>query len=146
MNTDDKLIDYSEFTNNILKNEHLYSDEELSEKIKESQSKIPYNVEIHDIQISELVKRRVKKYCENNKLDLEEYQGCLPFRLFKIPVGGLSREEAEKQIMELMKEYHEDVQWDDSIKIKIDPNKNYDQDIWYPKKTIDRNADNSNTE
>lgn len=145
MNTDDKLNDYIEFTSVILKNEYLYSDEELIDRINESHSKIPHNIEIHDIQICELVKRRVQKYCDNNKIELDEYSGCLPFRLFKIPTNGLPREEAEKQIKKLMSNYHEDIQCNDSFKLKIDTNNNYDRDISYPKKTIDRNANNSNT-
>lgn len=142
MNTkDNRLTDYSELTNQILKNEHLYSDEELSQKINESHSKIPYNMEIHNIQIKELVRRRVEKYCKNNNLKLEEYQGCLPFRLFKIPVGNKSRKEAEKQIMELMSDYHEDIEWNENlgeIKINGDPRIPFTKEMWFPKKTIDR--------
>jgi hypothetical protein len=39
---------------------------------------------------------------------------------FIIPVGNMSREEAEKQIRELMTQYHEDIQWDENLgEVKI---------------------------
>ena len=32
-------------------------------------------------------------------------------RIYHIPINNLSREEAEKSILELMSEYHDDVEW-----------------------------------
>lgn len=40
---------------------------------------------------------------------------------FIIPVGNLSREEAEKQIKELMKSYKEEIQIDDNFFINTNP-------------------------
>lgn len=51
---------------------------------------------------------------------------------FIIPVGNMTEEEALNCMRKLMKDYKEDIQWDDSIDLKINPNINHDQDIWFP--------------
>jgi hypothetical protein len=44
---------------------------------------------------------------------------------FIIPVDGITREEAKEQVHELMRKYHEDVQWDDSLgEVKINGDAN----------------------
>ena len=57
------------------------------------------------------------------------------YKKFVIPVNGLSRQQAEQQIAQLMSEYHEDVEWDDRTGIpyingstKIPHSKDY----WFP--------------
>lgn len=57
------------------------------------------------------------------------------YKKFIIPVNGLTRQQAEQQIAQLMSEYHEDVQWDDRTGIpyingstKIPHSKDY----WFP--------------
>ena len=57
------------------------------------------------------------------------------YKKFIIPVGGLTRQQAEQQILQLMSEYHEDVEWDDRMGIpyingstKIPHSKDY----WFP--------------
>jgi len=57
------------------------------------------------------------------------------YKKFVIPVNGLTRQQAEQQIQQLMSEYHEDVEWDDRTGIpyingstKIPHSKDY----WFP--------------
>ena len=57
------------------------------------------------------------------------------YKKFVIPVGGLTRQQAEQQIQQLMSEYHEDIEWDDRTGIpyingstKIPHSKDY----WFP--------------
>ena len=57
------------------------------------------------------------------------------YKKFVIPVNGLTRQQAEQQIAQLMSEYHEDVEWDDRTGIpyingstKIPHSKDY----WFP--------------
>jgi len=57
------------------------------------------------------------------------------YKKFIIPVGGLTRQQAEQQILQLMAEYHEDVEWDDRMGVpyingstKIPHSKDY----WFP--------------
>jgi len=57
------------------------------------------------------------------------------YKKFIIPVGGLSRTQAEQQIYQLMSEYHEDVQWEDDLGIvKINGSSNipHSKDFWFP--------------
>jgi hypothetical protein len=134
MNTNDKLKKYYELIDHIEKNHHLYTDEELNDKLTEA---IPFDYEIHNPRIDKIIKKRVEKYCENNNITIYEYNGCLPYKCFKIPVGGLSREEAEKQIYQLMSEYHKDVKWDDnlgSVTINGDSKIPFTKSMWFPKK------------
>jgi hypothetical protein len=52
-----------------------------------------------------------------------------------VPVGGLSRQQAEQQIYQLMSEYHEDIQWDDelgTVKINGSSNIPHSKDFWFP--------------
>jgi hypothetical protein len=58
------------------------------------------------------------------------------YKKFIIPVDGLTRQQAEQQIQQLMSEYHEDIEWDDRTGIpyingstKIPHSKDY----WFPK-------------
>jgi len=57
------------------------------------------------------------------------------YKKFVIPVNGLTRQQAEQQISQLMSEYHEDVEWDDTTGVpyingstKIPHSKDY----WFP--------------
>ena len=57
------------------------------------------------------------------------------YKKFVIPVNGLTRQQAEQQIAQLMSEYHEDIEWDDRTGIpyingstKIPHSKDY----WFP--------------
>ena len=57
------------------------------------------------------------------------------YKKFIIPVNGLTRQQAEQQISQLMSEYHEDIEWDDTTGVpyingstKIPHSKDY----WFP--------------
>jgi len=57
------------------------------------------------------------------------------YKKFVIPVNGLTRQQAEQQIQQLMSEYHEDIEWDDRTGVpyingstKIPHSKDY----WFP--------------
>jgi len=57
------------------------------------------------------------------------------YKKFVIPTNGLTRQQAEQQITQLMSEYHEDVQWDDqmgTMTINGSQNIPLSKDIWLP--------------
>jgi len=57
------------------------------------------------------------------------------YKKFIIPTNGLTRQQAEQQIYELMSEYHEDVQWDDTmgtVSINGSTNIPHSKDFWFP--------------
>ena len=57
------------------------------------------------------------------------------YKKFVIPVGGLSRQQAEQQIYQLMSEYHEDIQWDDNLgTVEINGSSHipHSKDFWFP--------------
>jgi len=57
------------------------------------------------------------------------------YKKFIIPTNGLTRQQAEQQIYELMSEYHEDVQWDDTmgtVSINGATDIPHSKDFWFP--------------
>ena len=57
------------------------------------------------------------------------------YKKFVIPTNGLTRQQAEQQIYQLMSEYHEDVQWDDTlgtVSINGSTNIPHSKDFWFP--------------
>jgi len=57
------------------------------------------------------------------------------YKKFVIPVGGLTRQQAEQQVYELMSEYHDDVQWDErmgTVAINGSTNIPFSKDFWFP--------------
>lgn len=86
----------------------------------------------------------IKKYFIHKREPVDIFEPLRPteIRRFVIPVGGLSRERAEQQIRELMKDYKEKIDWDEKIDLKYDQKK-YDfhrtpyipdPDLWFPTK------------
>lgn len=74
------------------------------------------------------------KLLEQTKLLYNINQASI-YKKFIVPVGGLSRQQAEQQIYQLMSEYHEDVQWDDNLgTVTINGNSNipHSKDFWFP--------------
>jgi hypothetical protein len=54
-------------------------------------------------------------------------------RRFIIPVGNLSKEDAEEQLSKLMSDYKKDVDWDNDVKLpENDINLYFDKDYWFP--------------
>lgn len=57
------------------------------------------------------------------------------YQMFKIPVGGLSRQRAEEQIAQLIHDYSEQIEWDDQYgTININGSKHlpYNKQLWFP--------------
>jgi hypothetical protein len=57
------------------------------------------------------------------------------YKKFIVPTNGLTRQQAEQQIYQLMSEYHEDVQWDDqmgTVSINGSTNVPHSKDFWFP--------------
>lgn len=134
MKLKNKLKEYNDLITIIYNNISNYNDQELSDKLKIAYSKIPYNMEINCVKINKILKKRVENYCEYNNIDISEYDECLPYRVFKIPVDGLLRQQDEQQNYQLMSKYHEKIQWDDNLGV-IDFNnisQNIEKEYWYP--------------
>lgn len=49
---------------------------------------VPYDTEINHVGINSIIERRVKEYCTTNSIEVSEYKGVLPYRVFKVKVGG----------------------------------------------------------
>ena len=74
------------------------------------------------------------KMLEQAKLLYNINQASL-YKKFIIPVDGLSRQQAEQQIYELMSDYHEDVQWDEHlglVSMNGSTNIPHSKDFWFP--------------
>ena len=74
------------------------------------------------------------KLLEQTKILFNINQASI-YKKFIIPIGGLSRTQAEQQINQLMSEYHEDVQWEDqlgTVKINGSSNIPHSKDFWFP--------------
>ena len=59
-------------------------------------------------------------------------------RVFTIPVGDLSREDAEKQIKDLMNSYTQEIDLPEGFKLPIENFSNLNSDIWFPVKDPER--------
>jgi len=139
------------------------------QKFDDDSDSVEYNPD-HSNMYDLFVKKTIDRFTNRDKMDKyygddkvfwnSTYEGP-KVRKFTIPVGGLSREEAEDQIRELMSDYHNDVEWDNNEKYKsstkpinriyseLDPygeedwgddyvNDKYDtfsKDYWMPSKT-----------
>lgn len=74
------------------------------------------------------------KLIEQTKLLFNINQASI-YKKFIVPINGLSKQQAEQQIYELMSEYHEDVQWDDhlgTVNINGESNIPHSKDFWFP--------------
>ena len=74
------------------------------------------------------------KLVEQTKLIYNINQSAV-YKKFVIPVGGLSRQQAEQQIYQLMSEYHEEVTWDDNLgimSINGSSQMPHSKDFWFP--------------
>jgi hypothetical protein len=74
------------------------------------------------------------KLVEQTKLIYNINQAAV-YKKFVIPVGGLSRQQAEQQIYQLMSEYHEEITWDDNLgtmSINGSSQMPHSKDFWFP--------------
>ena len=79
------MENYISELNVICANEHLYTDKEFAHKLDLAYERIPKNVLLNHMWTNNIVTRRVQEYCKYNKLELKDYNGPLPFRMFVIP-------------------------------------------------------------
>ena len=63
------------------------TDDVLANKLKEVYSLVSVDILFNHIKSNNIVKNRVVKYCKQHNIDLSEYNGPLPYRLYYIPVG-----------------------------------------------------------
>lgn len=77
------------------------------------------------------------KLVEQTKIIYNINQSAI-YKKFVVPVGGLSRQQAEQQIYQLMSEYHEEVNWDDNLgtmTINGSSQMPHSKDYWFPSST-----------
>ena len=67
---------------------------------------------------------------ENTKCLINKHESTV-YKKFIIPVGNLSKEQAEQQISLLIKNYKEDVKWDDNLGT-VTVNGTHSKEIWLP--------------
>lgn len=70
--------------NVICANEHFDTDEDFAKRLERLYGEIPKNELINHNRSYEIIKRRVKEYCNHRNIKLEDYNGPLPFRLYNI--------------------------------------------------------------
>lgn len=93
----------------------------------------------HDYSETSYVEGLIKPY---NQLKIVEQTrimfnvvNAMVYQKFTIPVKGLSRQRAEEQIGQLISDYSEEVEWDDSLgTLSINGKKHlpYNKQIWFP--------------
>lgn len=57
------------------------------------------------------------------------------YQKFTVPIQGLSRQRAEEEVSKMIADYHEEVEWDDSIgTVEINGSKKlpYNKQVWFP--------------
>jgi hypothetical protein len=79
------MKNYNEILNIICANEHFYTDEELAKKFQLAYEDMPRNITFTHAWSNNIIARRVKEYCDYNKIELKDYNGPLPFRVFVMP-------------------------------------------------------------
>ena len=58
------------------------------------------------------------------------------YQKFTVPIDGLSRQRAEEEVSKMIADYHEEVDWDDSLgTVEINGSKKlpYNKQVWFPK-------------
>ena len=70
----------------VCKRERSLTDEQLSKELDKVYEKIPIKYFIQHQKSKYLIDRRVKKYCNEHNIELKDYRGPLPYRMYMIPV------------------------------------------------------------
>lgn len=84
------INDLGNWLNEICDYEKEYTDQELANKLKETLDFRMGNNPTHSFYFThhyrseEIVKQRVRRYCKKNRIELQDYNGPLPFRTFLI--------------------------------------------------------------
>jgi hypothetical protein len=74
-----------ETLNYICANEHFDTDAEFANRLTRAYKEMPKEILVNHNRSNEIVARRVINYCKSNNIELKDYNGPLPFRLFVIP-------------------------------------------------------------
>jgi hypothetical protein len=69
-------------------NNETYSDEQWAERFNLACKKIPLGTEVTHAGCNKVITERVIKYCKEKEINLEDYDGPMPYRHYKIPVNG----------------------------------------------------------
>ena len=72
--------------NLVCANSHFYTDEEFTEKLKRVYDTVPPEYLINNEWANRLIKVRVTETCAKKGVNLEDYDGPLPFKQFKIKI------------------------------------------------------------
>lgn len=112
-----------------------YTDEELSDRLNDIYNMIPTDILLNYYKSNKMIKDRVKKYCKENNLNISYYKGVLPYRSYNIPVNDISEKDARKQIKELMNDYKEELNWDETtgeVDLSGSTYLSIKKDYWFP--------------
>ena len=69
-------------------NHEKYNDEQWAERFQLACAEIPVNTEVTHAGCNKIITERVLAYCKEKNINLEEYDGPMPYRHFTIPVGN----------------------------------------------------------
>lgn len=84
MTTNKTIEQINEEINLVCANSHFCTDEEFSAKLKRVYRDVSPEYFINNEWASRLVSLRVKEFCEKRGINLEDYDGPLPYKQFKI--------------------------------------------------------------
>lgn len=85
--TTNKTIDQINAEINLVcANSHFCTDEEFSMKLKQVYKDVPSEYFINNEWANRLIKLKVKEACRKKGVSLEDYNGPLPYRQFKIEI------------------------------------------------------------
>jgi uncharacterized membrane protein len=81
-------LKWKEMMDFLVINNEKYSDEQWAERFNLACKEIPVGTEITHSGCNKVITERVIKYCKEKEINLEDYDGPMPYRHFKIPVNG----------------------------------------------------------
>jgi uncharacterized membrane protein len=68
----------------IVENNEKYTDEQWAERFELACKEIPLGMEVTHAGTNRIITERVLRYCKENNIALEDYDGPMPYRRFKI--------------------------------------------------------------
>jgi uncharacterized membrane protein len=75
---------WKEMMDFLVENNEKYTDEQWAERFELACKEIPADLEVTHEGSNKIITERVLRYCKDNNISLEEYNGPMPYRHFKI--------------------------------------------------------------
>jgi hypothetical protein len=85
---------WEEMMNFLVVNHKNFNDEQWAERFELACAEIPEGLEVTHAGCNKIISNRVHEYCNAKGIDVNEYDGPMPYRSYKIPVGSKSPAQA----------------------------------------------------